>query len=219
MALLEVERNKNCLLYQSQTYEVYHIQDKDYNCDLHILASTKDEREQVLIPVDKNILIKNVPYFDRMFRDDANWIEGHPNVAINGQELESPDVQVFKMYMPKPKVLAEYLKSIYTGTLPIKEDNCADYHHVADFLEDLRLLDKIEEFVKKNINFGNVFQLIYETGGRFDDDINKFFIENGLKDDNFIQLGLDICKMDVGKFKEVMGCISRMVSWAWLVKA
>ena len=56
--MLEKSRDKDCLLFKSDEYEVYHVKETDYYCDLHIIGSTPDKKNQLLIPVDKNFMMQ-----------------------------------------------------------------------------------------------------------------------------------------------------------------
>ena len=107
--MLEKSRDKDCLLFKSDEYEVYHVCERDYNCDLHIIGSTPDKKNQLLIPVDKNFMMKNLSYFENMFKPGSNWEESKHEMGEK--------VQVANIEVSNPKLLGEYIKFMYTAGL------------------------------------------------------------------------------------------------------
>jgi len=166
--------------YESDKYQVYHVTSNDYYCDLHIIASTPDQEDKLLIPVHKKFIIKHLAYFKNMFNSNSNWEETKSYnrdtcSSKNGSNL----AQVINIEVPSPIHLASYIKSMYTGKLNITSSNCADYHYIADYFQDEVLLPEIIEFVKKHITFFNSLELI-DYSERFEKEIEEFYNENSL---------------------------------------
>ena len=166
-----LEHEREFINYESLEYQVYHVTPNDYYCDLHIIASTPDQEDKLLIPVHKKFMIKHLKYFKNMFNSESNW-----------EETESDNsklAQVINIEVPSPIHLASYIKSMYTGKLNITSSNCADYHYIADYFQDEVLLPEIIEFVKKHITFCNSLELI-DYSERFEKEIEEFYNENSL---------------------------------------
>ena len=138
--MLKVSRHRDCLHFKSDDYEVFNVEPKDYYCDLHILACTPDEEEQLLIPIDKNLVMKNLTYFELMFSENSNWEESKGNLSGSGDGSGKFPTEMIKIHVPKPKLLGEYFKSLYNDELSITEENCADLHQISDFLRDEEML-------------------------------------------------------------------------------
>ena len=65
--------SKSTLDYHNDSFKVHHVRPNDASCDLLLLVS--NETEKILIPCDKLILMKNIPFFEAMFSDSSNWVE------------------------------------------------------------------------------------------------------------------------------------------------
>ena len=206
--MLETDRNKECLLFKSDKYEVYHVKETDYNCDLHIIGSTPGKKNQLLIPVDKNFMIKNLKYFENMFKAESNWEENKHD--INSSSIQA---QVANIEVSDPEYLGEYIKSMYTGKLDIDNGNCADFYAIADFFQDESLIQEISDFIKNNITFINSIKLI-NYSDKFENEIEKFYESN----DNFLSdiyqfmAELIITVIDPNKFIKIMKILKLVVS-------
>ena len=78
MVQLTIKSDRAGLLYKNPNYEVFHVTEKDYQSDTLILACSEDGvTEQLIIPTDKIFLIKNIPFFEAMFKESSNWIEAN----------------------------------------------------------------------------------------------------------------------------------------------
>ena len=222
--MLTATRKHNCLSYKSEEYEVFHVKDHDYYCDLHIMACSFDNQEKILIPVDKNFMIENLSYFESMFKSGSNWEEGK-GVNMNSEnkieaetetktETESQKkkfpAQVTTVQVPTPKLLGEYIKSIYTEKLQINKENCADFHYIADYFQDECLLHQITYFVRNNINFKNSVKFIGHSN-KFEGEIERFYKENSLED--FDEFALEFSELNQGKFVKMMELLDGTVSW------
>ena len=152
-------------------YPVHHIQPKDHNCDLHIIAKSPDKpsKDALLIPVDKKFMIKNMAYFKNMFNSESNWEEC--------KSVKSKVPFVTHIEVAKPLSLVSYMRSMYSGELEITKKNLADFHYIADYFQDDVLLPKIDQFVKENIDFINSIDLI-NYSDKFENEIEKFYSEN-----------------------------------------
>ena len=73
---MKLRTNQELLTYKNDNYKVFNVKPYDHLFDTLILACSEDDSEQLLIPVDKAILVNNIPFFQAMFREDSNWIEG-----------------------------------------------------------------------------------------------------------------------------------------------
>ena len=73
---MKLKPNYDSIIYTNDDYEVFNVKPYDHLVDTLILACSEDDSEQLLIPVDKAILVDNIPFFTAMFREDSNWIEG-----------------------------------------------------------------------------------------------------------------------------------------------
>ena len=147
----------NPFQFKSDTYKVYHITDRDCNCDIHLLVSKNDGKDEILIPTDKQILVDNFKYFERMFDSSSNWEEA--KIC----ESSSKSAQMIKINLPntsvfEPTILAEYLKSLYTGKLSLSPRNCIEYHQIIDFLihKNEEHVREITEYARSNINCENI---------------------------------------------------------------
>ena len=211
--MLQVSRNHNCLTYKNDAYDVNHIRENDYNCDLHILVCPIDQNiysenndqeksisstirdtitdslattspKTILVPVDRNILIENFKYFEVMFRKGSNWIEGidrdvsmslSENDGVPAEKKQKLDrnAKTIKIHMAEPELFVKYLQSVYTKRLDVTQDNCIDFHYIADYLQDDEMLIKISDFIVENLSYSNVAEV----------------------------LSLSFCNIDSGKFK------------------
>ena len=84
MEIIKFDIDKSDLDYQNKDYKVYHVRPNDASCDLLLLASNKTE--ELLIPCDRDILKKNIPYFVDMFSDSSNRIESKNNEHQSGSQ-------------------------------------------------------------------------------------------------------------------------------------
>jgi len=124
--------------------------------------------------VDQQVLIDNIDFFGAMFREDSNWIEGRlvestsksnessddssscnhkcsDKTKIQKMEVQEPDGSdyiMIKIIVPKPIILANFLKSLYENWLDITDTNCVDYYKLVDYLRDERSLASISKFIK-----------------------------------------------------------------------
>ena len=73
---MKLKPNLQSVIYKNDNYKVFNVKPHDHLVDILILACSEDDSEQLLIPVDKAVLVDNIPYFTAMFREDSNWIEG-----------------------------------------------------------------------------------------------------------------------------------------------
>ena len=203
---MKLKPNYESMLYKNDDYKVFNVKPYDHLVDTLILACSEDEsEEQLLIPVDKAILVNNIPFFTAMFREDSNWIEGKANVDQDSEKFEScselsapnkinwkddkiskskrPDGSQYltlKMIFPhkiKPLFFAKFLKSLYTAWMDISEKNCIEYYRVVDYLQDETTMNRITNFINKNITFENSIDLLALTD-KFDESINKFYMNN-----------------------------------------
>ena len=78
------------------------------------------------------------------------------------------------MVTSDPEVFADYLKSLYTGSLKITEFNCYYLYAIADFFQDSIYLDIIEKYVVENMNLSKAIRFI-KFSTRFDRYIREFF--------------------------------------------
>jgi len=203
---MKLKPDYESMLYKNDDYKVFNVKPYDHLVDTLILACSEDEsEEQLLIPVDKAILVNNIPFFTAMFREDSNWIEGKANVDQDSEKFEScselsapnkinwkddkiskskrPDGSQYltlKMIFPheiKPLFFAKFLKSLYTAWMDISEKNCIEYYRVVDYLQDETTMNRITNFINKNITFENSIDLLALTD-EFDESINKFYMNN-----------------------------------------
>ena len=228
--MLKTTRRHQNLSYKSDEYDVYHVKDHDYYCDLHILACTPDEQVQILIPVDKIFMIDNLTYFENMFKLGSNWEEGHSDdgdkikaetdnkntnsvsTCSTAIKPEKFPAQLTTIIVPSPLLLGEYIKSVYNESLEINPQNCADFHYIADFLQDEGLLYQIENYVKKNITFENSIDLMGQSN-KFEKVIKKYYTENSMGDEEVVKFAEDLCEMEIGKFVKMMELLDGTVSW------
>ena len=130
--MIQVARNHNCLTYKNDAYNVNHIRENDYNCDLHILvcpidqniysetngqeqgssstildksanSSFKSFSKTILVPVDRNVLIENLNYFKGMFREGSNWIEGIDRDGASAEKKQKFDPDAKIIKIHMPK--------------------------------------------------------------------------------------------------------------------
>ena len=91
---MKLKSNHQSLIYKNDKYEVFNVKTHDHLVDTLILACSEDEDfEPLLIPVDKAILVDNIPYFTAMFREDSNWIEGKAIENLIESEKNSSTVE------------------------------------------------------------------------------------------------------------------------------
>ena len=89
---MKLDTNHESLIYKNDNYEVFNVKPYDHLVDTLILACSEDESEQLLIPVDKAILVDNIPFFTAMFREDSNWIEGKVTSIDSGKNTETESI-------------------------------------------------------------------------------------------------------------------------------
>ena len=219
---MKLKPNLQSIIYRNDNYKVFNVKPHDHLVDTLILACSEDDSEQLLIPVDKAVLVDNIPYFTAMFREDSNWIEGKPIEShVESDKNSSTDSAVdqeseksescsekskftsdkidwindkiskskrtdgnyyltLKMIFPnkiKPLFFAKFLKSLYDEWMDINEANCVDYYRVVDYLQDETTMNRITNFINKNITFENSIDLLALTD-KFDESINKFYMNN-----------------------------------------
>ena len=204
-ANIQVKCDKSSLTFTSDEYEVYNIIERDIYCDLHIIACNAFDRK-LLIPVDKKIMIQRLPYFEKMFREGSNWMEGKDSET-------SSDAGVTKITLKnimQPKVFAEYLKSLYTGSLKITESNCHNLYRIADYLEDGTYLSEIEKFIMRNLNLSIALKL-FEFSPKFDQQITVLFKPYMILEINCSQRSIfNLC--DMNKFTRMMNAFASNIT-------
>ena len=151
MVKLTLKSDSADLLYTNPDYEVFHVSEKDYQSDTLILACTEDgTTKQILIPTDRIFLTKNIPFFEAMFRESSNWIEGNNHDTCNDiewdnqkvvkiQKSDGSDLLAKKILLPdpmKPETFAKYLKSLYAKNIDLDKNNCIDFYRVVDYVQD-----------------------------------------------------------------------------------
>jgi len=165
------ETERKFVNYESEEFEVCHVTHNDYYCDLHIIASTPDQKDKYLIPVHKQFMINNLTYFKNMFDSNSNWAEGKSD--------SSKLAHVINIEVPSPVHFVKYIEAIYNEKFYINQINCADFHYIADYFQDDVLLPKIIEFIKENISFINSLILINHSD-KFENEIEEFYNKNPL---------------------------------------
>ena len=190
MVKLTLKSDSADLLYTNPDYEVFHVSEKDYQSDTLILACTEDgTTKQILIPTDRIFLIKNIPFFEAMFRESSNWIEGNDDgdtIEWDNQKIvkipksDGSNLLAKKILLPepiRPEFFAFYMKSLYANNIDIDANNCVDFYRVVDYFQDKKTLDVIIEFIKKNITFENSLVLM-SMSNLFDAEIDAFYKNN-----------------------------------------
>jgi len=211
----KVKRDLECLSYQNDNYQVHHVRNYDYTCDLHIIVDRQTDQsdqskspssnnsKQILIPVDKKLAIKNLKYFESMFKDGSNWVESKKNGSSENEEGEIHETGTnnaisttlnLRVASTNPKMISQYLKSLYSEKLELTNDNCIQYYEICDFLGDTRFLTLIDEYIQKNMNFNNVFQLVQLFG------LSDISIISGEGESDFIPLDPEL---HLHKFEKV----------------
>lgn len=198
-----LKTTRKCVNYTSEKYPVYHARQDDYTCDLHIIATTLDNNDQILIPVDKKKMMENLPYFENMFKSESNWEE---NKMSDGDSGEIPSITI---EVSRPTLLGDYIKSMYTGELEITDEDCVDFHYIADYFQDNILLQDIVLFIRRNITFENSIQLINnDYSDKFEDEITRFFSETKLK--NFDEFLIKLNDMIMEKFIRMVKILNKV---------
>ena len=190
MVKLTLKSDSADLLYTNPDYEVFHVTEKDYQSDTLILACTEDgTTKQILIPTDRIFLTKNIPFFEAMFRESSNWIEGNDDmddIKWDAQKIvkivkaDGSDLLAKKILLPdpmQPETFGKYMKSLYAKSLDIDTDNCVDFYRVVDYFQDKKTLEIIIQYIKQNITFENALTLM-SMSNLFDDEIGKFYKNN-----------------------------------------
>ena len=157
---------------------------------LLILACTEDgTTKQILIPTDRIFLTKNIPFFEAMFRESSNWIEGNDDMddikwddqkVVKVQKADGNYLLAKKVLLPnpmQPETFAKYMKSLYDKNLDIDRFNCVDFYRVIDYFQDKRTLEVIIQFIKNNITFGNSIALM-NMSNLFDDQVEAHYVRN-----------------------------------------
>ena len=149
------------MTYKNDKYRVYNIIDRDVLCDLHIIASDEEHEKfptekKILIPVDRTIMTKNLPFFEHMFREESNFEESNranERIGTNGTNI-NPIQIALTVKKTTCRILADYLKFIYTGCLSVNKYNCVDF-----FIRDSFYLENFvsqcygSTLIDKNRNF------------------------------------------------------------------
>ena len=194
MVKLTLKSDSADLLYTNPDYEVFHVTEKDYQSDTLILACTEDgTTKQILIPTDRIFLTKNIPFFEAMFRESSNWIEGNDDMddikwdnqkIVKIQKADGSDLLAKKVLLPdpmQPEIFAKYMKSLYAKSIDIDSDNCVDFYRVVDYFQDKKTLEIIIQYIKQNITFENAITLM-SMSNLFNDEIEKFYKENNVSE-------------------------------------
>ena len=86
--VVNVKRETTGLTFKSDVYKVCNIIDRDIYCDLHVIG-VDFLQNKLLIPIDKQVVIQHLPYFENMFREGSNWIEGKQIETTNSGVTET----------------------------------------------------------------------------------------------------------------------------------
>ena len=63
METIKIQTTFTDMVYKNPNYKVFNVNSQDYKADFFILACSDNLPDQLLIPTDKIILTKHVPYF------------------------------------------------------------------------------------------------------------------------------------------------------------
>ena len=174
--------------FKSNDHTVFHVRPNDYRCDLLLLASNEDKTREIIIPVDKCILETNVPYFKNMFSNGSNWLESKDSECL---------VPTIKLQLEKPEALGQFIKAIYDRNLDLNVENCVDIYHIIDYLSVESCLKDVEDYVKQNLTFENTIDLMMLMRGKLENEIEKFYEENKLKDPETFMKRLNNASLEV----------------------
>ena len=93
--------------FKSDKYKVCHVREHDITCDLLLLVTDLDGSNEILIPIDKSILRKHVPYFEAMLSASSNWTENKVSLDNNYDKIPT-----IKMQVRSSKALFDVLESV-----------------------------------------------------------------------------------------------------------
>ena len=187
--ILTIRSDTSSLSYKNDEYQVYNIIPRDVFCDLHLIVSDEtnekkasNEKKKILIPVDRTIMMKNLPFFEHMFREESNWAESNranERTGTDGTHIEA--IQTSIRVKEKPRILAEYLRFIYTGHLKVSTDTCVEFLKLADFFQNSKHIEEFEKIVETKLRFMDIVIKLMKFSDKFDERIRNEFQQRSVK--------------------------------------
>ena len=121
--------------YKNDKYAVFNLTNNDKYCDTKFILTNdvfieqEEELEELLIPCFKEPIVDNFKYLEKFLMYDENSVLGRGNIK---REVDNQRIPVISI--EHPIILAEILKSAFTGHYKVNVKNCIKSYKIYDFI-------------------------------------------------------------------------------------
>jgi len=146
--------NEYCYVSEEADVKVIHVIERDSNADIFVRCKSKtgEEERTCIIPLHKDVLVKNIPYVAALYNPNSNWKESSTSTA-NATEIMHTIGESYSA-----EVLTHYFQSIYESkfSLPTSFDETVESFRLADYLGDTKLSGVLQSQIEAFLSLSNL---------------------------------------------------------------